>query len=197
MIESVFAVWMFVIIMAITIVFLLVDRQKLKKMSYKDEMTGLLNRNALNDFFRKCHNRDKDIAVLFLDLDHFKEINDKLGHHIGDLLIRAVGQRLLLFMSPTLKVFRIGGDEFLIIVERFDMQQAERLADQILYCIRNVYDIGGLDLHVSGTIGICLGTMRDDPITLLRKSDTAMYKAKHAGKNHYFIYNNQLGETMN
>jgi len=197
MVEPVFAVWIIVIIMAVTILVLLVDRRKLKKMSYKDEMTGLLNRNALNDFFRKWHKRNKDIAVLFLDLDHFKEINDKLGHHIGDLLIRAVGQRLLLFMSPSLRVFRIGGDEFLIIVERYDMQQAERLADQILYCIRNVYDIGGLDLRVSGTIGICLGTMKDDPVTLLRKSDTAMYQAKHAGKNHYFIYSNNLSETVN
>ncbi len=197
MLEPAFAVWMIVIIMAVTILYLLVDRHKLKKMSYKDEMTGLLNRNALNDFFRKYQNRDKDIAVLFLDLDHFKEINDRLGHHVGDLLIRAIGQRLLLFMSPSVRVFRIGGDEFLIIVERYDMQQAERLADQILYCIRNVYDIGGLDLRVSGSIGICLGTMKDDPITLLRNSDSAMYKAKHEGKNHYFIYNNQLGEMVN
>jgi len=175
------------IIMTMTIVILIAERRTLKRMAYKDAMTGLLNRNALNDFFHSRKSSEA-IAVLFLDLDQFKDINDTMGHHMGDLLIQEVGSRLLLFMNPILQVFRIGGDEFLIIAKGYGSNQAERLAEQILYSIRHVYDIDGRDLHVSGSIGICVGTMQDDPLMLLKNADLSLYRAKHSGKDGYVVY---------
>lgn len=186
--ESVLIIsFMFMIIMGIVIVVLLLDRRKLKRMAYRDAMTGLYNRNALNELSLK-RNDDSPIAVLFLDLDQFKEINDTMGHHVGDLLISEVGNRLMMFMSPMLKVYRIGGDEFLFIARNCDQHQAERLAEQILYSIKHVYDIGGRDLHLSGSIGISVGTMRDDLLTLLNNADLAMYRAKHSGRDNYVVY---------
>lgn len=174
-------------LLAVVIVILLIERSKLKRMAYMDSMTGLLNRNALNErlFISKS---DEPIAVLFLDLDHFKEINDTMGHHIGDLLIEAVGQRLMLFMNPMLHVYRIGGDEFLFIVENYEQKQVERLAEQILYSISHVYDIDGRNLHVSGSIGISIGTKKDDFLQLLKNADLAMYRAKHGGRDWYVVY---------
>lgn len=185
-----FIYWMMIVIlvaMLLIIVILLIERIKLKNMAYKDAMTDLLNRNALNELIRSTKG-EEEFAVLFLDLDQFKNINDRLGHHVGDLLIQAVGQRLLLFMSPQLRVFRIGGDEFLFVARGYDVQRAEKLAEQILYSLRNVYDIGGLDLRVTGSIGICTGTTRDEPLTLLKNADLAMYKAKQSGKNQYYTF---------
>ncbi len=173
---------------------MLIERRKLKKMAYEDAMTGLLNRNALNQFIQTQKGNDQ-VAVLFLDLDQFKDINDRLGHHVGDLLIQEVGNRLKLFMNSNMHVFRIGGDEFLIIAKHFGRHQAELLAEQVLYSIRHVYDIDGLDLRVSGSIGICIGTMQDDPLVLLKNADSAMYKAKHKGRNQYDLFTDAVSDT--
>ena len=170
---------------------LLIERRSLKKMAYEDAMTGLLNRNALNQFIHTQKGNDP-VAVLFLDLDQFKDINDRLGHHVGDLLIQEVGNRLRMFMDPSLHVFRIGGDEFLMIAKHYDQQQAELLAEQVLHSIRHVYDIDGHDLRVSGSIGICIGTTQDDPLMLLKKADSAMYKAKQRGKNQFALFKERL-----
>lgn len=169
------------------------DRHVLEKLAYQDTITGLPNRNEMNRFFESNSEKDK-ISILFLDLDQFKAINDTLGHHVGDLLVQEVGNRLRQFIQGSQQVFRIGGDEFLIILKQSDPIYAQRLADDILQKIKNVYHIDGNELYVTGSIGISIGSVHSsDRSTLLKNADTAMYKAKGLGKNQQCLYNEEMG----
>lgn len=171
------------------------DRNVLERMAYQDTITGLPNRNEMNRFF-DTHAGNESIGVLFLDLDQFKAINDTLGHHIGDLLVQEVGSRLRQFVQGNRQAFRIGGDEFLIVVKNCDSAQAEGLAKEILLQIKKPYRINGNELYVTGSIGISIGSIRsDDRSILLKNADTAMYQAKKSGKNKYCVYDEQIGVT--
>ncbi len=169
------------------------DRHVLEKMAFQDPITGLPNRNEMNRFFDTYTGKEK-IGVLFLDLDHFKAINDTLGHHTGDLLIKEVGTRLRQFIKKDQQAFRIGGDEFLIIVKNCDQNQAERLAENILQSVKEMYQIDGNELYVTGSIGISINSILDSERSMLLKTaDTAMYQAKGLGKNQYCVYNEKMG----
>ncbi|TDF97288.1 bifunctional diguanylate cyclase/phosphodiesterase [Paenibacillus piri] len=169
------------------------DRHVLEKMAYTDTITGLPNRNEMKRFFDK-HNGKETVAVLFLDLDQFKAINDTLGHHIGDLLVQAVGGRLQSFVTDKQQVFRIGGDEFLIICTDCRQASAERQAGHILQKIKEPYFLGGNELYVTGSIGIAVGSIQnEDRSILLKQADTAMYRAKNLGKNQYCVYSEEMG----
>ncbi|GJM71241.1 hypothetical protein HMSSN036_34570 [Paenibacillus macerans] len=134
------------------------------------------------------------MAVLFIDLDQFKAINDTLGHNVGDLLVQEVGYRLRQFVRPDRKAFRIGGDEFLFIVKGCEREQAEQLAGEILKSIKQVVRVEGNELYVTGSIGISIGSIREsDRSVLLKTADTAMYKAKGLGKNQYSVYTDEMG----
>ncbi|MDQ1913692.1 EAL domain-containing protein [Paenibacillus sp. GD4] len=169
------------------------DRHVLERMAYQDTITGLPNRNEMNRFFA-MHNGNETIGILFLDLDRFKAINDTLGHNIGDLLVQEVGSRLREFIRTDQVAFRIGGDEFLIIVKNCNQERAEIVADKILKSIKQVYYIDGNELYVTGSIGISIGTIQEsDKLHLLKTADTAMYKAKGLGKNQYCVYTEEMG----
>lgn len=171
------------------------DRNVLEKMAYQDNITGLPNRNEMNRFF-DTYVGNKRFAVLFIDLDQFKVINDTLGHNIGDILLKEVGLRLRKFLRNGQQVYRIGGDEFLLIVEDGDQKQAENLATDILKSIKEVYRIEGNELYITGSIGISIGSIKEtDRAMLLKTADTAMYTAKSSGKNQYEMYNEQTGNT--
>ncbi|PJN51449.1 Cyclic di-GMP phosphodiesterase Gmr [Paenibacillus sp. GM2FR] len=169
------------------------DRHVLEKLAYQDTITGLPNRNEMNRFFETNAETEK-ITILFLDLDQFKAINDTLGHNVGDMLVQEVGKRLRQFIGSGQQVFRIGGDEFLIILKRSDPNYAQRLADDILQKIKNVYHIDGNELYVTASIGISIGSVHSsDRTTLLKNADTAMYKAKGLGKNQQCLYDEEMG----
>ncbi|SEL52984.1 diguanylate cyclase (GGDEF) domain-containing protein [Paenibacillus sp. cl141a] len=169
------------------------DRHVLEKLAYQDTITGLPNRNEMNRFFRTNAETDK-ITILFLDLDQFKAINDTLGHNVGDLLVEEVGKRLRQFIRSGQQVFRIGGDEFLVILKQSDPNYAQRLADDILQQIKKVYHIDGNELYVTVSIGISIGSVHSsDRTTLLKNADTAMYKAKGLGKNQQCLYDEEMG----
>lgn len=169
------------------------DRHVLEKLAYQDSITGLPNRNEMNRFFDTRQHNEK-IGVLFLDLDRFKAINDTLGHHIGDLLVREVGNRLRQFVRADQQAFRIGGDEFLFIIDHCDLDRAKRLAENILSSVKQGYRIDGNELYVTGSIGISIGFIQEsDRSMLLRTADTAMYKAKELGKNQYCVYTDEMG----
>lgn len=169
------------------------DRHVLEKLAYQDTITGLPNRNEMNRFFRTNAETDK-ITILFLDLDQFKAINDTLGHNVGDLLVQEVGKRLRQFIRSGQQVFRIGGDEFLVILKQSDPNYAQRLADDILQQIKKVYHIDGNELYVTVSIGISIGSVHSsDRTTLLKNADTAMYKAKGLGKNQQCLYDEEMG----
>ena len=169
------------------------DRHVLEKMAFQDSLTGLPNRNEMNRFF-DTHAGKERICVLFVDLDQFKAINDTLGHNIGDLLVKEVGNRLRKFVRPDQKAFRIGGDEFLFILIGYDQNHAEWLAEELLQQIKQVYRIEGNELYVTGSIGISIGSLHEgDRNELLKTADTAMYKAKGMGKNRYCVYSEEMG----
>ncbi|WP_147059564.1 bifunctional diguanylate cyclase/phosphodiesterase [Sporosarcina luteola] len=169
------------------------DRNVLEKMAYQDAITGLPNRNEMNKFFDTFIGNET-IGVLFIDLDKFKVINDTIGHDMGDLLISEVGARLQQFIRKDQRVFRIGGDEFLLVVKHCDEKWAEQLAKEILLSIKDVYRIEGNELYITASIGISIGTITSsNRFTLLKAADMAMYRAKKSGKNRYCLYNDALG----
>ncbi|WP_028612458.1 bifunctional diguanylate cyclase/phosphodiesterase [Paenibacillus harenae] len=181
------------IILAVSWGAMFFDRHVLERLAYQDTITGLPNRNEMNRFF-DSHAGNERVGILFLDLDQFKAINDTLGHNVGDLLVHEVGGRLRQFINGTRQVFRIGGDEFLIIEKQCGAERAERLASEILNEIKKVYHIENNELYVTASIGISIGVI-DSPerLTLLKNADTAMYKAKGLGKNRFCVYNEELG----
>ncbi|WP_028551685.1 bifunctional diguanylate cyclase/phosphodiesterase [Paenibacillus sp. UNC451MF] len=183
------------VILLVSWVTVLLDRHVLEKMAYTDSITGLPNRNEMNRFFDTYMGEDS-LGVLFLDLDQFKVINDTLGHPIGDRLIQEMGIRLRSFISARQQVFRIGGDEFLVIVRNCHQEQCELLADQILHSIKMPYYLEANELYITASIGIGIGPIEHkDRSILLKKADTAMYKAKGLGKNQYFVYNEEIGHA--
>lgn len=159
-----------------------------------DPLTGLANRAR---FLEKLHeallNADRDdsgCAVLLLDLDRFKPVNDTLGHHAGDQLLRQVAQRLLKCVRETDTVARLGGDEFVVILTRLRSQAAaELVAENILRELAQSCDIEGHAINTGASIGIAFYPQDgSEPGDLLQKSDLAMYRAKSAGRNRFRVF---------
>ena len=169
-------------------------QKKLLEMATHDSLTGLPNRRMLNDRLNEVIARSKRnerlIAVLFMDLDGFKEVNDNFGHNAGDMLLKQVAERLMETVREIDLVSRMGGDEFTIILESvITVQDVIVVADRIIEIIQKPFDIGGTGAHVTTSVGISIFPNDGlDAETLLRKADNAMYKAKNSGKNHYTFY---------
>ncbi|HMW53139.1 MAG TPA: diguanylate cyclase, partial [Rhodocyclaceae bacterium] len=159
-----------------------------------DALTGLPNRALLHDRLEQAlaaaARHDRRLAVLFLDLDRFKTINDSLGHLIGDRLLKGVAERISACIRETDTVSRQGGDEFLIVLTDFNIpDDAARVAEKILDRITAPFDLDGHQLGTSFSIGIAL--YPDDgttPETLMKNADTAMYHAKESGRNTYRFF---------
>jgi diguanylate cyclase (GGDEF)-like protein/PAS domain S-box-containing protein len=170
--------------------------EQLRYQAFHDPLTGLANRALFTD--RVQHAlvvRSGDAAVLFLDLDDFKAVNDGLGHVAGDTLLRAVGVRLRASLSPTHTVARMGGDEFAILVERADAAAAAALdaAERVIAALQTPFDLDGREVFVTASVGIAVG---DDADELLRCSDVAMYGAKASGKAQYVVYAPRMDEHL-
>lgn len=184
-------------IMMVTWIALYVDRTLLERMAFSDPLTGLHNRHAMNHHFDQKLGDSSQSAVLFLDLDQFKLINDTLGHDIGDLLIQEVASRLQKFLGQDRYVFRLGGDEFLLLVNEMKQEAIETMALLILEEIRKVYVLEGNELYITGSIGISFAPQHGkDRSTLLKAADTAMYQAKRLGKNQFCSFNIDLEQKL-
>ncbi|MFV1991126.1 MAG: diguanylate cyclase domain-containing protein, partial [Acidimicrobiales bacterium] len=163
-------------------------RQRLSHRAFHDELTGLPNRA---EFTRQLERRlsrgdsDEDgVAVLFLDLDGFKEVNDAHGHASGDILLGAVAGRLRNCVRPDDHVARLGGDEFTVLLTRTDSSDSSRaVARRIQEVISQPYNVNGQDCRVGSSIGVAYSDDASiDPLTLLKRADAAMYQAKRGGK---------------
>lgn len=162
--------------------------------AHYDALTQLPNRQMFYDNLRQTidlsHNNNIQFALLFLDLDDFKDVNDTYGHEDGDELLNIVAQRLLGCVRPTDLVSRLGGDEFTIIVQNLkNLSDIEFIAEKILNSISKPYAIRENTVHVSASIGIAFFP-RDssDAAELLKRADLAMYEAKKDGRNQYRIF---------
>lgn len=170
------------------------ERNVLEKLAYADTISGLPNRNDMNRYFH-LHAGTDDTAVLFLDLDQFKTINDTLNHVIGDRLIAKAGKRLKDLQNENCDVFRIGGDEFLIVVASCSKSHAEFLAEQALKMIERVFHIGSNELYITASVGISIGRIDEcENANLLRLAETALSEAKMQGNNTYVMYSEELGK---
>jgi diguanylate cyclase (GGDEF)-like protein len=143
--------------------------------------------------------RDKTcMAVMFLDLDNFKPVNDNLGHDIGDLLLKQVARRLQGSVRASDTVARIGGDEFVVLLPSIEQDQdAIVVAEKILHALKQPFAVSGHDLNISGSLGIATYPEHgDDEKLLLINADIAMYHAKKEGRNDYrfFMRNMQTND---
>ncbi|MBD0382104.1 bifunctional diguanylate cyclase/phosphodiesterase [Paenibacillus sedimenti] len=173
------------------------ERHVLEKMAYKDQLTNLPNRHDLQRYFGERFEASAGGALLFIDLDRFKTINDTLGHDFGDLLLRQVADRLRACIGDIDTLFRLGGDEFLIITKETDAEKIKQLAASILHGIKQAYFIEDHELYVTGSIGISVAPLHGvDRSSLLKAADTAMYNAKNAGKNRYRFFDEEMNRSQ-
>ncbi len=174
--------------------------EELARMAHYDTLTGLPNRALLQGRLKRAMARaDRGqtlLAVMFLDLDQFKEVNDSLGHAVGDAVLKEIALRLESCLRATDTVARLGGDEFTILLE--DVRNAEeisRVADKLLRSISERADVAGHELHLSTSIGVTVYPLDDqDADTLLRNADLAMYHAKQEGRNNVQFFSPDMSE---
>jgi diguanylate cyclase (GGDEF)-like protein len=159
----------------------------LEYQAYHDELTHLPNRNRLFEYIEstlsKYKTANKSFALLLLDLDRFKEINDSLGHKCGDLLLRELSQRLLRVLPDEDVVARLGGDEFAIVLKKADsLEKAREVAARMRVVIQEHFELEGMRLLIDASVGIAMyPTHGDSSSALMRRADVAMYHAKKSG----------------
>jgi diguanylate cyclase (GGDEF)-like protein len=168
--------------------------EKIRQMAYHDSLTGLPNRKLFSDrlgiALAQAKRNQKGVAVTMLDLDHFKDVNDTLGHDVGDLLLKAAAERLSAALRKGDTVARFGGDEFVLILPDLKgMEDVIQVAQKIVESFRKPFLIDTHELLVTTSIGIAVyphdGT---DEGILLKNADIAMYQVKQAGRDQYQTY---------
>jgi diguanylate cyclase (GGDEF)-like protein/PAS domain S-box-containing protein len=168
------------------------SRALLERAAQYDSLTGLPNRNLLGDRLEQALARARRsrqlISLFYLDLDHFKDINDELGHVAGDALLKAFAERLNACVRETDTVARLGGDEFVILLEDFrEEADARAIADKIVDAMRREFHVDSKALRATTSIGIAFTRGDTTGEGLMKQADTALYEAKRAGRNKYHI----------
>lgn len=165
--------------------------------AFHDALTGLANRTLLMDridhALRRAERTREPIAVLLCDLDDFKTVNDVLGHHVGDELLRTVAERMRGCVRGSDTLARLGGDEFAVLIENADLELAQDLATRLLEAVNQHVELDGRDVYPGLSIGLAPFEIGATTEELLRRSDVAMYDAKRAGKGRVSVYRH--GET--
>lgn len=191
------------------------SEREIHRLAYFDSLTGLPNRTLFKDRVTQAlsHARryQTTLATLFLDLDRFKAINDTLGHHIGDLLLKSVADRLAdsvrhsdsvgrsVDQEPTHELARLGGDEFTVLLTNLrDVQDAGKVARRILEALTKPFLINGHEIFVTVSVGIAIFPADGDSVDMLLKhADNAMYHAKEQGRNNYQFYSTAMNAAAN
>jgi diguanylate cyclase (GGDEF)-like protein/PAS domain S-box-containing protein len=172
--------------------------RQLNFLAFYDVLTGLANRTLFLDHLKLAmagaKRHDTLMALHFLDLDRFKEINDTLGHHVGDLLLQSVAARLKECLRDTDTVARLGGDEFAIIQTDLEgIEGAETLAAKIMETLASPFNLDGNEVYTSTSIGITVYPVENaDPEQLLKNADMAMYAAKNQGRNNFQFFSSSM-----
>jgi diguanylate cyclase (GGDEF)-like protein len=163
-------------------------------MSQHDPLTGLPNRVLVTDritmALRRMQRFHGVFALLMIDLDRFKEVNDTLGHHAGDEVLCEVARRICGLVRQSDTVARLGGDEFIVLLpDLHEAAEAERIAASIVAGVAKPMELGGQQIGISASVGVCTAPWSGaDPERLLQCVDHAMYRAKALGKNCYQVY---------
>jgi diguanylate cyclase (GGDEF)-like protein len=164
-----------------------VDRLRVShRQAVTDDLTGLGNRrHLLGRLGEAIVDSDSDVALLLIDLDGFKELNDTLGHHAGDEVLRQIGPRLSEALRPGDTLARLGGDEFAVVLEPGDEASASAAGLRLRAALERSFAVGGIRVHIDASIGIALYPEHaDDPLGLLQRADVAMYEAKRTRTGH-------------
>lgn len=177
------------------------SQHQIKYLALHDSLTGLCNRTCLYEKLDALTFSSKRLkqkfAVLFLDLDHFKYINDTLGHDVGDILLRNVSQRLASMVRKEDIVARIGGDEFVIVLTNVDEISLLSIVNKFLNVLREVWQVENHELHVTSSIGIAMypadGNTREE---LMKHADMAMYNAKDLGRDNICFFTATINDTF-
>jgi len=178
-----------------------IAQQELYKLAHHDMLTGLPNRVLLEDRLQQAkalaHRMNSRFAVLFLDIDRFKMINDTLGHSVGDELLRLVAVRLKKTLRETDTVARIGGDEFIILLSSVnDRNDVHSLSEKILKSLVVPFKLRDHELFISTSLGVCMyADDAHDTDDIVKKADLAMYHAKSMGRNNVQFYNNDMDQN--
>jgi diguanylate cyclase (GGDEF)-like protein/PAS domain S-box-containing protein len=172
--------------------------ERLQYMATHDGLTGLPNSVLLNDrlgaALSRARRARRRVGVMFLDLDHFKDVNDSLGHRVGDALLKELARRIRAALRQSDVLARISGDEFVVVLEDLPDEGApERVARLILDEVRRPFLVEGHELHVSGSLGLAIHPDDGaDADTLLKNADAAMYHAKELGRNGFRLFSSEL-----
>ncbi|MDA8189379.1 MAG: PAS domain S-box protein [Dehalococcoidales bacterium] len=172
--------------------------ETIKRLAYHDALTGLPNRTVFSDRLSVAlaharRNNDK-LAVMMLDLDEFKQINDTLGHNVGDQLLKGVGERLVSLLRKSDTVARMGGDEFMLLLPELSLaEEADEIAERILEALREPYALDGRESPITTSIGIAIfPDDAEDANALMVCADSSMYRAKERGRNGYQRYSSTI-----
>lgn len=174
-------------------------REKIEQLAFTDQLTGLPNRHwfyeKLEDVIAHAKVHKQTIAILIIDFDEFKGVNDLLGHHGGDLFLQKVADILKSCLRPNDSISRLGGDEFIVVLEDVTESYVCRLADKILRVMNQPIQLMGHELIVTISIGISMscGNLTDGKM-FIRQADIAMYEAKERGKNIFLMFSQELSD---
>jgi len=184
------------------VAFDITERKKLTEyvnhLAHHDQLTGLPNRVLLDDRMHQAIQRAKrnrhKVAVLMVDVDYFKRINDSLGHSAGDSLLDAIAKKLCSAVRQTDTVARMGGDEFVIVMPEFrDEKDAERCAEAIIQKVSTPTMLGNREVNVTVSVGLCIfPDCAHDADSLLKNADAALYEAKESGRNAFHVFNQTM-----
>jgi len=175
--------------------------EQLRQLAFHDPLTLLANRNLFRDRVQHAltlaQRGQSSVAVMFLDLDNFKNINDSLGHDAGDRLLQAVAQRICNTTRSSDTVARLGGDEFAVLVEGIaTITEVQRLADALIATLDVPFPLNGMEVRVGASIGVAFSARESGTETLLSNADIAMYHAKAAGKNRHVTFQTQMQDML-
>lgn len=178
------------------------EQKELYEISRKDSLSGLANRHALHEYLDRriadAKRYESEFAFLFLDLDHFKDVNDELGHDVGDELLKNVASVIQGVLRYNDFVARVGGDEFVIILHHYrSMSELIQIIERIQQRLNETWTIQTHPINITSSIGIAFYPKDGhDFVTLMKNADIAMYEAKHSGRNQFHFFTEELNQKV-